>query len=381
MIHRRLLSLVLAVMVSAWFGVAAAQIDPERRTYLEGGLALPLRGNGPLDGYGYLLMNRPNFPAPDWYGRLVVAPTYVTSELVRDRWPADGHALGFGLDGGFFQNNFTDFRDGTHRRRESFWGGGVGAAFSYYWRQVQIADLIPVEGILRFRPEYAVYTRDMDTRSAFRLPADSAIYSARAGIRVGGVPPELFPREALELSIYHQVSYRDNARTFGLPDQPQRTRHFTQQTWARALAMLTPWLEHTVAVSFTGGIAENTDALSAFRMGGPFRLRDEFPLVVHGYNTEEVFARRFVLTNASYRFAPVPAMDWLRLQFSGDHAHVHYLRGRSLPHRDLWGLGADVIAALDTDTTAVLGYGYGFNAPRGDRRGGQQIHLLFEKKF
>jgi len=37
-------------------------------------------------------------------------------------------------------------------------------------------------------------------------------------------------------------------------------------------------------------------------MGGGLRLRAEFPLLLHGYYVEEIFARRFWLMNLAYRF-------------------------------------------------------------------------------
>jgi hypothetical protein len=129
----------------------------------------------------------------------VVAPTYLTGEIIRDRWPAEGHAVGLGIDGGGFQNNFNDYRNGVLEKLESFWGHGAGASLSYYWRQVKIAGVLPLEGQLRLRPEY---TNGSKTDSAFVRPADSGIYSVRAGLRAGGIPPELFPKEALEVSLW-----------------------------------------------------------------------------------------------------------------------------------------------------------------------------------
>jgi hypothetical protein len=302
-------------------------------------------------------------------------------EIIRDRWPAEGHAVGLGIDGGGFQNNFNDYRNGVLEKTESFWGHGGGASLSYYWRQLKIAGVLPVEGLLRLHPQYAAYTDGPKTSSAFRLPADSAIYAFRAGVRAGGVPPDLFPKQALEISVWHEARYRATAGQFGVPGQPQQTIHFTQQSWARAGAILPVWLDHTVSLFLTGGVAEKADVLSVFNLGGPFRLRSEFPLILHGYNVGEVFARRFFLANASYQLAPIPGVDWLRLEFSGDYARVDFFSGHSLPHHNLTSAGADIIASVTKSATLVLGYGYGFDAPRQRHSGAQEAHLLFEKKF
>ncbi len=379
--HRSPIPVLLGVLLLTWTSLATAQLDPQWRTTLEAGLEKPIRGNGPLNAYGFLLVNRPHVPAEDWYLRIVLTPVYLRSELVRDRWPADGHAVGVGISGGLFQNNFDEFREGDYKRGESFRGHGGAATLSYYWRKLKIAGVLPVEGQLRLRPEYVVYDNGSDTSSDFRLPADSAIYTLRAGVRAGGIPPELFPQRALEVSLWHEVSYRDDAGRFGLPDRTQATLHFTQRSWVRAGGIFTPWLDHSVNLFLTAGIAETTDALSVFRLGGAFRFQGELPLILHGYTAGEVFARRFGLINAAYQFPPIPGIDWFRLQFSGDYARVDYLSGHSLTHRNLAGAGMDAIIAFTKIATLVVGYGYGFDAPRRDHNGGHEVHILLEVKF
>src|SRR5712691_11723500 len=88
------------------------QVDAESRTYVEAGAEAPLRGNGPVTGYGYLFLTRPHFLDPDLYLRMVVAPVYLRSELIRDRWPTSDSAVGVGLGGGLYANSQAEFRDG-----------------------------------------------------------------------------------------------------------------------------------------------------------------------------------------------------------------------------------------------------------------------------
>src|SRR5262249_2376160 len=225
---------VAALLLGALLGLAApaaAQIDPEPRANLELGVEGPLRGNGPVSGYAFFLWNRPHFLEEDLYLRLIVAPTYLTSELVRDRWPADGHAVGIGVAGGLFPYNFDEFRNGSHKDRESFWGHGAETTLSYY-RRLTIADVLPLDGQLRPQPRYAVYER-ADTARTFQLPPATMIYIGRVGLRLGGVPPELIPDLALEASIGYEPAYRAEAGTYGLPERPQTLEHFTQRGWAR----------------------------------------------------------------------------------------------------------------------------------------------------
>ena len=78
-------SSLLLLLLSASTGIASAQLparvetpytlmDTESRTFLEGGVELPLKGNGPLIGYGYLFFTRPHFLDEDLYLRLIIPP-------------------------------------------------------------------------------------------------------------------------------------------------------------------------------------------------------------------------------------------------------------------------------------------------------------------
>src|SRR5262245_30148808 len=361
-------------------GPAAAQIDPEPRLNLELGVEGPLRGNGPISGYGFLLWNRPHFLDEDLYFRTIVAPTFVISELVVDRWPTEGHAVGVGLAGGFFPYNFEEFRNGSHKEEESFWGHGGDATLSYY-RRLLIGGVLPLEGQLRLRPQYVVYERSSDTSSRFRLPPDTAIYSGRAGLRLGGVPPELHPDLALEVSVWYEASYRAEAGTYGFPERPQELEHFTQKAWVRTGGIVTLFQRHTLQGFFTAGTAEDLDALTSFRLGSALPFRSEFPLILHGYYVEEVFARRFWLFNFAYRFPLLPDSDRVKLQLAFDYGRVDYASGHELPRHGLRGLGVDVSFALTRRLNLLFGWGYGFDAPRNGSFGGQEAHTLMEFKF
>src|ERR1051326_1713917 len=100
-----------ALLLLASVGIASGQIparvetpytlmDGESRTYIEGGVETPLRGNGPFTGYGYLFFTRPHFLHEDLYLRLVIPPGYFISELIRDHWPSENSAVGVGVSGG-----------------------------------------------------------------------------------------------------------------------------------------------------------------------------------------------------------------------------------------------------------------------------------------
>jgi hypothetical protein len=355
-------------------------IDAESRTYIQAGVESPLRGNGPLTGYAYFFHTRPHFLHEDLYLRLVVPPGFFISELIRDHWPSQNSAIGFGLSGGLWADSHVEFRDGRFKKAESFSGHSAGGTLAYYLRGPKIGGFLPLEGQIRANPKYVWYDRTDDTSRRFRLPANSAIYDVRAGLRLGGVPPELFPDAALELSLWHTVSYRDNAGRYGRPERPEETEHLTQRTWTRLGGIYT--FSGTQASAFlNAGIAENTDALSAFRLGGGLRLRAEFPLMLHGYNVEEIFARRFVLVNLAYRFPIWPGQDRVHLQLLADYARVDYVRGHRLPRSGLAGVGANLSVALTKRITLAVGYGHGIDAPGRHGLGGHALDTQFEFKY
>lgn len=378
-------------LLSVPAGIASAQfpagvempytlMDAESRTFIEGGVETPLRGNGPLTGYGYLFYTRPHVLDEDLYLRLVIPPGYFISELIRDHWPSQNSAVGVGVSGGLFAESQTEFQGGRYEKDASFNGDSAGGTLAYYLRGLKIGGLLPAEGQMRANPKYVWYDRTGDTSRRFRLPENSAIYDMRAGIRLGGVPPELFPNAALELSVWHALSYRDTAGRYGLPERPQEAEHLTQRTWTRLGGIFT--FGGTQASAFlNAGIAEDVDALSAFRMGGGLRLRAEFPLLLHGYYVEEVFARRFWLVNLGYRFPIWPGQDRVHVQLLADYARVDYVPGHSLPHTGLAGVGANLSVALTKRIALVVGYGYGIDAPRGRSFGGQSVDAQFELKW
>jgi hypothetical protein len=374
----RLAGLVLLPVLAV--APARAQPDPEPRAYLEVGTDVPLKGNAPVDGYAFFLWNRPNFPAEDQYLRVVVAPTYLLSELVQDHWPYGRHAVGIGLNGGGIRYGHWEYRDGSYKGEESFWGDGGELPLSYYV-STKLFDKLPLQGQIRVTPAYIVYQDSFDTSDQFKLPPDTGLVTGRVGLRLGGVPPELLPTLALEVSAWYEATYRTNTGTFGFPERPERLESLTQRAWGRVAAVLEPLEGHHVELLVTAGLSYDADLLSSFRLGSALPFRSEFPLILHGYFVEEVFAKRFWLVNASYRFPAWPGSRAVSLRASGDLAGVDYIPGQALPRNRLGGAGLDLSVAFTPRVTLVVGYGYGFDAPRNGGFGGHMAHALVEVKF
>lgn len=360
---------------------ARGQIDPVKRTYLEAGLSSPVHTGGPVTGYSFLLWNRPHFRAPNNYARVVVAPTYLQGEWIRDNWPAHGQALGIGAEGGFFSDNVYNYRDGQYLRGQSFWGNSAGVSIAYYLQPYKIAGQLPVNISFTVAPQYLAYQGRGSMAAGYRLPASTPEYTFRAGVLIGGVPPELAPREALEFSLWHEVCYRANAGSYGLPGQPEFTRHMTDRSWFRVGGIMPVGKRQAVSVFFGMGVAGRTDPLSVFRLGGLQWLRKPFPLPLHGYASDEILAQRYRLLNAYYRFPLLPDSGRIRMQLDFDYANVNYLPGYQEPRRNLLGLGTDVIVRIAPGSTLSLGFGYGVDAVRKGGFGSRDATVRFQMKL
>ena len=361
--------------------LAGAQPDPEGRLNLELGLEAAAKGNAPVSPYAFLLWTRPQYPAEHFYSRLVLAPTYLEGELVRDQvfgWT--GHAVGFGLSGGLFPYGFDDFQEGRYLPRHSFTGSGGGFHLAYY-PHVELADSLPLQGQLRLGATFVGYDKGADTASGFQLPQETPLYFGRVGVRLGGRPPELLPTVALGLSLWYEARYRQHADPYGLPGARDSLEHWTDRAWGRLDLIATVAETHTLSLTATAGTTTRTDKLSTFRMGAALPFRTEFPLSLHGYFSDEIFADSFALVNAAYRVPLLPRSDRLQIQLSADVAQVDYRRGRELPRSTLRGLGVDLTARLTSRLSVVLGFGYGLDAPRRGGFGGEQLGGELEWKF
>ena len=376
----RLVGLVLPLVLTA--APARAQPDPEPRKYLEFGVEAPLKGNASVidSGYAFFLWNQPHFPETDQYLRVVLSPTYLLSELVVDHWPFGRHAVSFGLNGGGFRFGHQEFQHGSYQAEESFWGHGGEMPISYY-AGTKLFDKLPLQGQIRVTPAFVVYQKSFDTDDRFVLPPDTGLLTGRVGLRLGGVPPELLPKLALEASAWYEATYRSNPGTFGLPEQPEHLESLTQRAWGRLAGVFTPADGHTLDVTVTAGLSNDVDLLSSYRLGSALPFRSEFPLILHGYFVEEIFAKRFWLVNASYRFPAWPGSRNVTLRIAADMAGVEYIDGHKLPREHLRGVGADLSVAVTPRVTVVVGYGYGLDAPRNGGFGGHEASALVELKF
>lgn len=380
-------ALWLAVIL--WFavpGIGRAQIDPESRELLQIGYTQPIEGRGPLSGYAYYYHNHPGFFRTNWTLRLVVAPAYLDSELgVRDALGAHTD-IGLGLAGGGFADSHSEIRRGKFYREESFTGHGAETSLSLYHLFNPIANgakpsglsEIPVQLVLRGALRYSVYERDDETDPAFVIPEDKIAGHVRAGVRWGGREPLMEVPQAFELSAWYEGQFRTDTPSYGF----NRDREIESQThlfWGRALFAWEFTNRMHIEASLTSGTSIRADRLSAYRMGGTLALASEFPLMIPGYYFQEISAERFVLLNGNYS---VPLGEQFDALVFGSIAWVDYLPGLDLDSNRLSGVGGALGWTSPSGSWhIVVGYGYGFEAVRGDREGAHNVGILLQYDF
>jgi hypothetical protein len=360
--------------------VASAQIDPIPRDMIQVGYNASFEGHAPLAIYAYYLHNQPHFIQTNLALRLAIAPTYVDSEL-GIRHALGAHTdLGIGLAGGGFADSYDEIRDGTFKTGESFVGHGVGTSLGVYHR-FNPDQRIPLNGVLRGIVHYSTYEPDDSTSPDFVLPADHTTYSLRAGLRLGGREPILYPSLALELSAWYEVQFRSESGPYGLTNSSgtldRDLNPVSQRFWAQALLAYTFTNSgQSFYVSLIGGSTVEADRFSAYRLGAFLPLVSEFPLLLPGYYYQEISAQKFALLGGNY-FVPLDQKRRWNLNVTATTAVVDYLPGLEQPGNWHTGVGAGLLYQTPS-LKLMVGYAYGVNAIRSHGRGANSVGILLQ---
>jgi len=352
-----------------------AQLDPEKRRLLQFGYNQPLEGRGPIAGYAFFYLNEPSFVQTNLILRVVLAPVYLDSELGIRQALGLNTDVGIGVSGGGFADSYSEVRKGFLERGESFTGHGAEINTSVYHRFNPEA-MIPLSATFRVGLRQSFYTRDDKTESAFVLPEDQKSGFVRAGLRWGGKEPLILPKLAMELSVWYEGQLRSDPGLYGYAHDRELNQD-THLFWARAYwAYTLPKSRHNFSVSITSGASLNADRLSAYRLGGVLPMGAEFPLNLPGYYFQELTAQRFLLVDGQYTMPLDTAKCWFITGFAGTGL-VDYLPGLEQPGHWHSGVGGGVTYESPGRAWMVtLGYGYGFDAIRGDERGAHVIGLF-----
>lgn len=361
----------LAVLLCA---PARAQVDPERRRLIQMGVDKAFTGPAPVGGYIFLYSNEPHFIKKDWTLRTALAPVYMDNELGIKNIFGTENDVGIGLAGGGFAESYSEVRQGHYHKEESFTGHGASTYLSLY-RTLNPGQMIPVNLVLRGGMNGAFYARTGDTAPDFKRAPDHWDYRVRAGLRMGGEPPELLPGRGGEVSVWYAGYFRDRAGSYGFDGdrELQRTSHLY---WARSKLSYRLKSEKFYSVEVQAGSSAHADRFDAYRLGGMLPFASEFPLPLPGYYNGELSARHYVLFGGTYE-QPIDEQKLFYGRLFADAANLAYLDGMGQPRPWNEGLGA----GLDFRSPAgvwkiMLSYGYGVDAIRSGGRGAHSVALL-----
>lgn len=374
-----LLLCVLAILLIAQAGLG--QIDPYRRSLLHLGYDQPIGGQGPQAIYAYYYYNNPEISGTNTALRLAIAPAYVDGELGFRQLLSPTTDVGIGFYGGAFGDNYYEVRQGDYRRSESFNGHGGGTSLSVYQR-LNPGMLVPLTAVARGGFRYSHFAHTRDTADEFELPDDRPMPFVRAGLRLAGKEPVLYPDLGLEVSVWFERQWRLDDGAYGF-NRDRRMEAASDLYWAHA-GLDYSWTNSGNKVSFatTAGGSTDADRFSAWRLGGVLPLIAEFPLILPGYFYQELTAKRFVHLHASY-LIPLGLQERLQFRLEAASAWLNSLPGFDQPDPWQTGVGCGLtFTPKNKICRLVLRYGYGFNAIRdnGDR-GAHSLGLLVQYDF
>jgi len=354
---------------------AQCQIDPFDRELIQVGYNAPLEGQAPIAAYAFYYRNVPDFlQHTNLTLRVALAPTYLESELgirsILDQYTD----LGIGVQGGGFDDNYYQYRNGTYNPNASFDGFGAETDVSLY-HLFNPGMTIPLNGLLRAGVRYSTYTSTAQTYPDFKVPPPHGTFIVRAGFRWGGKEPVLFPPLAMEFSAWYEGQFRTPSGNYGFGDftvEPQ-----THLFWGEALISYTlPRSRQNFFLSVSAGTSIDPDRFSAYRLGALLPLDAEYPLSIPGYYYQELSAQSFVLFSANY-ILPVEHRKRWNLVFTGASAWVDYLPGEEQPGNWNSGVGGGILYQSPA-WKLMVGYGYGINAIRSSGRGANSIGILLQ---
>ena len=376
---RRTLPAIFALLLASAFAVWA-QIDPYARNLVQLGYDYSLSGKGPQSLYAYYYYNNPAFLGTNIALRLAVAPVYLDGELGFRSLLSPHTDVGLGFSGGGYAENYYEIRQGHYFKDESFDGHGGGASLNVY-HLINPRQMIPLNAVVQGGYHYSTYSRTDQTADAFQPPANRDNTFLRAGLRLAGKEPMLYPDLAMEVSIWFERQWRFDDGTYGFAGDRQ-VQPTTDLYWLYA-GLSYAWTNtgHQFSFGLTAGGSDHTDRFSAWRLGGVLPLASEFPLTLPGFYYQELSAQRFAHFSASYSL-PLSANHRWQARLEAASACLDYLP--EFEERSRWqaGVGTDLSYTSRSQVwRAILRYGYGVNALRDGHEGAHSVGLLYQYNF
>ncbi len=363
-----------------------AQVDIEHRRTLTLQSAFPVgEGEEQLGGFGYFWFNENHYPWDHTALRALFAGVYGDVELSYFLPAQPQTAIGLGGGGGFFIDSITPYRAGERLSGQQFYGDNVNARvfINHELAQIPFGDLgrLPVN----IRGTYLVsgsFYRDASSTSSFTVPDDFLTQTLLAELRFGGIEPGLTAKRGAELYLAAEANYRSGFEAFG-PDGALFPVHRDYRRLFGSLGGKIPIKKTVLVLRVGGGLGEELDELSAYKLGGHLLGADAYSYPLHGYYTREFFADDFGLANAEFLF-PIRESCELAGHLYGDYAIARTFdvaTGVANEWHSFVGVGAGVSFRAVWDIHALITYGYGVNAVRNGDHGGHEVGLALEKNF
>jgi len=356
---------------------ALGQVDVEHRRTVTLQTGFPLRGDEQANAFGYFWFNQDQYPWTNTALRVIFAGVFADGELSYFLPANTNIAVGVGLGGGLYIDSITPYRNGEMLSKQRFFGDlAVGRVFV----NESIPNPTPLP--LNLRGTYSAtgsWYRKTDTTSDFTIPDDYLTQSLTAELRFGGIEPGLTARRGAELYLGADANYRSGFDAFGrngalLPEQTKYQRVYG------SLAAKIPVQLTTFFARVGGGLGEDLDELSAYKLGGNLLGVEPFTATVHGYYTREFFADDFGIANLEVR-QQLTAEHALAAHLYGDWAVLKPVPPAAPDWDNIFGVGAGLSFHALWNVDWLISYGYGINAVRDGNRGGHEIGLALEKQF
>jgi hypothetical protein len=369
--------IAFVILVLSLAHAARAQVDIESRRTLTAQTGFPLKGEEQPSAFGYFWFNENNYPWTNTALRVIFAGVFADSEL---SWflPANTNvAVGAGAGAGAYIDSVMPYRQGELQTHERFYGDvATGRVFV----NETIPNPTPLP--LNVRGTYSVtgsFYRKTDTTSGFTLPDDFLTQSLTAELRFGGIEPGLTARRGAELYVAADANHRSGFEAFG-PDGNLLPAHSTYQRVYGSLAGKIPVERTTFYARVGGGLGENLDELSAYKIGGNLINVEPFTTTLHGYYTRELFADDFGMANLAVSQQLTDAHK-VSAHLYGDWAVLKQVPPGSDEWHNYFGVGTGLSFRAFWETNWLLTYGYGINAVRNGDNGGHEVGVAMEKQF
>jgi hypothetical protein len=358
---------------------ARAQVDPVKRFFLAGGYEQSVAAPGPVSPYALLYYNGPGAAGPGSALRVALAPVFADAELALPGLFGGRTDAGFGFSGGGYAFGHAQVVRGDEKPGESFIGHGGGPSFSLYPLITELGP-VPVSGVFRLSAVYTDYQRTARSDARFEPPPDSWNGLARAGVRLGGVEPGLDRGRALEFSLWTEAQARDKRASYGY-DGDRAVERGVNLVWGRLHASLPGPRGSRVSGGLNAGAGGRLGRLAAYRLGGLQPQTSEFPLILPGYFSQEISARRYAHAWAQTA-VPVGGSKRFKAQFIAAAVSVTPVAGTDPAGPVHAGAAAGLgFEPPDGALRVEFTYGYAPTALRGSRRGGHSAALAVEIDF